>query len=714
MGDNLKAFAFTNGVFSLASRSATTLVYPGTTPSVSANGLSNGIVWAAESQTNAVLHAYDANNVAVEIYNSNQAPGGRDQFGGGNKFIVPTIANGKVYVATTTGVGVFGLLGGNTAGPVVPIVASFSPQSGGGTSGIFTAVYSSTGGGGDIFATQVMVSPTGLSANSCYFGYDKSSNSFLLLNDAGNAWLTPGAPPGSGSVSNSQCTILGAGSSVTISGNQLTVVYNIQFKSAFAGWKTIWTNAYSASSGMGSPFEPAASWSVPGTPVTPTLVSFSPQSGNGSSEMFTAVYSSALGGGDILSTQVLVSATGSFANSCFFGYDKGSNSFLLLNDAGNDWLTPGASPGFGSVSNRQCAILGSGSSATIFGNQLTVVYNVEFTISFYGLKMISTNAYSARSGMGSPFQAVGSWTVPRSTVVPTVASFSPQSGGGSSQTFTGVYSSPLGGGDILSTQVMVSASGFPANICYFGFDKGSNSFLLLNDTGNAWLLPGAPPGSGSVSNSQCTILGAGSSATISGNQLTVVYNIQFQPAFAGVKTIWTNAYSVASGFGSAFQSVASFTVSGGAVIPTLISFSPPSGSGSSQAFTAVYSSSAGGSDILATQVMVSANGSSVNSCYFGYDRNSNSFLLLNDAGNAWLTPGAPQGSGSVTNNQCTILGAGSNATIARNELTVVYNMQFKPAFTGEKMIWTNAYSFTSGLGSAWQSGIAGMNFTWTP
>jgi hypothetical protein len=54
-----------------------------------------------------VLHAYDASNLATELYNSNQA-GTRDQFGN-NKFISPTIANGKVYVGTKTGVAVFGL-----------------------------------------------------------------------------------------------------------------------------------------------------------------------------------------------------------------------------------------------------------------------------------------------------------------------------------------------------------------------------------------------------------------------------------------------------------------------------------------------------------------------------------------------------------------------------------------------------------------------------
>ena len=108
----LKAFTFSGGFFSLnpSSQSSSGFGYPGTTPSISANGLANGIVWAAENQSPAVLHAYDAANLSHELYNTDQAPNSRDQFGDGNKFITPMVANGKVYVGTTNGVGVFGLL----------------------------------------------------------------------------------------------------------------------------------------------------------------------------------------------------------------------------------------------------------------------------------------------------------------------------------------------------------------------------------------------------------------------------------------------------------------------------------------------------------------------------------------------------------------------------------------------------------------------------
>ena len=109
--DALKALPIANALLATtpSSQSPTTFAYPGATPAISANGTSNGIVWAAENGTVGALHAYDATNLAHELYNSNQA-GTRDQFGPGNKFITPMIADGKVYVGATNGVAVYGLL----------------------------------------------------------------------------------------------------------------------------------------------------------------------------------------------------------------------------------------------------------------------------------------------------------------------------------------------------------------------------------------------------------------------------------------------------------------------------------------------------------------------------------------------------------------------------------------------------------------------------
>jgi hypothetical protein len=110
VGDALKAFPVTNAKLALtpSSQSTHNFGYPGTTPSVSANGTTNGIVWAIEN-SGAVLYAYDATDLTKELYNSNQAANNRDHFSG-NKFIMPMVVNGKVYVGTQTSVAVFGLL----------------------------------------------------------------------------------------------------------------------------------------------------------------------------------------------------------------------------------------------------------------------------------------------------------------------------------------------------------------------------------------------------------------------------------------------------------------------------------------------------------------------------------------------------------------------------------------------------------------------------
>jgi hypothetical protein len=113
VNDYLEAFTISNAKFSTTptSHSANTFGYPGTTPSISANGTTNGIVWAIENGSTGVLHAYDGTNLATELYNSNMA-GARDQFPTTSncKFVTPMIANGRVYVGTATGVVVFGLL----------------------------------------------------------------------------------------------------------------------------------------------------------------------------------------------------------------------------------------------------------------------------------------------------------------------------------------------------------------------------------------------------------------------------------------------------------------------------------------------------------------------------------------------------------------------------------------------------------------------------
>jgi hypothetical protein len=115
---NAFSFDIATGKFnaSVASQSATSYGFPGATPSISAAGSTNGIVWAIDSSAYgtpccangpAVLHAYDAANLAAELWNSTQGSG--NAAGNAVKFSVPTVANGKVYIGTRSEVSVYGL-----------------------------------------------------------------------------------------------------------------------------------------------------------------------------------------------------------------------------------------------------------------------------------------------------------------------------------------------------------------------------------------------------------------------------------------------------------------------------------------------------------------------------------------------------------------------------------------------------------------------------
>ena len=112
--DTLKEFALNNGLLSTnpVSQSVNSILFPGATPSVSANGTNNAIVWIVQTDAytvrngQAVLHAYDATDLTRELFNSATR---RQPPGAAVKFAVPTVANGKVYVGAVHRLAVYGL-----------------------------------------------------------------------------------------------------------------------------------------------------------------------------------------------------------------------------------------------------------------------------------------------------------------------------------------------------------------------------------------------------------------------------------------------------------------------------------------------------------------------------------------------------------------------------------------------------------------------------
>ena len=120
-GGGAKAFSVSNGAFNVTPTSVTTNDFgylPGS-PSISADGLNNPILWGVNRNTNR-LYAYRADNLGVELWDSSQAALNRDQLGSAVKFSVPTVADGQVFVGTSNQLVVYGPPVPPTAGPNAP------------------------------------------------------------------------------------------------------------------------------------------------------------------------------------------------------------------------------------------------------------------------------------------------------------------------------------------------------------------------------------------------------------------------------------------------------------------------------------------------------------------------------------------------------------------------------------------------------------------
>ncbi len=268
-------------------------------------------------------------------------------------------------------------------------------------------------------------------------------------------------------------------------------------------------------------------------------ISVSPASGSAGRQVFNFVAQNALGANSIQYTQFLYSKSGINAlNACYISYDPTANVFYLLSDDTTQWY--GLSGGSGNnIGNAQCTIYGATSGSTKSGLDLTVYVDIGFRSGFAGLK----NVYQFSGdtmGEGSGWQLMGTWSDTGDSNLVEIVLLTPNSGGGLSQTFTAVVKEGGGGNTIAFAQLVMNAGLNGYKACFIHYDRASNVFYLLNDTGTGWF--GLFAGSATqVQNSQCILQGVGSGGTVSGSNLTITYNLSFTGSFTGARQIYMQA-----------------------------------------------------------------------------------------------------------------------------------------------------------------------------
>ena len=292
---------------------------------------------------------------------------------------------------------------------------------------------------------------------------------------------------------------------------------------------------------------------------------------------------------------------------------------------------------------------------------------------------------------------------------PSPVSVTPATGGGLTQTFATVYTDPNGLADLTQVQLLFNTTVNSAAACYVIYNTATNQLFLRTDAGTANLTTAIVPGSGvKVSNSQCTLLGVGSSVSTSGNNLTLNIALTFAATYTGTKNIYMQALGIVGSSGWVLKGT--WTPAAVVVLPppTVVSVTPASGAGFTQTFSAVYSDPNGLADLTQAQLLINSSVNSAAACYVIYNTATNQLFLRNDAGTANLATAVTPGSaGSVANSQCTLFGTGSSVIPSGNTLTLNVNLTFAGTFTGSKRVYLQAVGKTSNSGWV-QKG------TWTP
>lgn len=412
---------------------------------------------------------------------------------------------------------------------------SVAPNSSGGTSAVFTFVFSDTKDPANVQTTAMLIGTDTSGVNACWLVFDRARERMSLLWDSPTG--SHAKPMGStANIKNSQCA-LGA-PALSTSGNSTILTVPLAFYGAFTGPKNIYMYAVGPNGNTGWVQRGTFNVIAGGRPVAQSV---SPASGSAPSQTFSFTISEQGGSDHLWAAAMLFSRSSNFDlnNGCYVLWDRTTSRFSLFRDLytnGANSLNVGAS---GLLGNSQCILNGTGSSVSIDATTITITLNLTFSAAFAGNK--NSFLYASENGYNSGWQHVGTWTVPGSP--PAINPLTPSSGSGNTTTFTMSATTPVSPSDVTGMGMLITAGG-TVNSCYVRYDRAASVIGLYND--DATSLATKPIGSSAnLQNSQCAI--GFSVVTVNGGTINVNVQIVFKPAFSGAKTVYVGAENIWGG-----------------------------------------------------------------------------------------------------------------------------------------------------------------------
>ena len=285
-------------------------------------------------------------------------------------------------------------------------------------------------------------------------------------------------------------------------------------------------------------------------PVTPSVLSLTPITSNGTSQSFAVQFSHPSGFASLSVTNVLINSALDGRKACYIAYVQQTNTIYLVNDNG-DAGGPFAGSlvlngGSGTAANGQCMITGTGSSAVGSGTALTLTLNIAFTTGFVGGKVIYGAARDVAAG-NSGWQITGVHGVPFvQSPFPTPVSVSPASGSGSAATLTFLYQDATVASNFQTVWALINGPLDGRGACYVAYYRPGNLLYLIPENGDGTQATSIVlTGTNSLSNSQCTVSLGSPLPPTAASILPLVLNIIFKSGFTGQKVVWMAGQTLA-------------------------------------------------------------------------------------------------------------------------------------------------------------------------
>jgi large repetitive protein len=431
-------------------------------------------------------------------------------------------------------------LGGTSAAATVTINVQgmwSSPASGSGTTGTpqtFTLTYNNTTGSGYIGAAEVLFNNTANYAGGCALWYDNEKN--LLFMFDGSSWGTSVAAGATATLNSATCSVDASQVVISNTTNQLQITLPVTFKPGFVNSKNVYGRlqthvvAEDILQTADTGFYQVGTW-MPGTQLTgaPTVTV---TAGTGNAGTLSVKLSSVNGYAYVNAANIIINSAAVYENGCVVWFDRGGSRLYLWNGSG--WTAPVVVGVTGSLSNAQCSINTGTSSIANSGNDVTLNLDMTFANGFIGAAGQNVYAWvndKANANNGG-YPQVATWGA--AAAAPALVSVAQVNG-----KVELVFADANGFSYINAANVIINSRFDYTGACAVWFDRSGNKVLLYN--GSTWDMSPIGAGGTTLTNSQCSLDGAASTVSGSGNTLTLDLALSFA-GMTGTQNVyvWSN------------------------------------------------------------------------------------------------------------------------------------------------------------------------------